>query len=92
MLRLPCPEQIRCDSRYTAARRREASWSPARRFCGSFRRPRVVTRPAATERHRMTDPHTSMSLTAVLVLAAVVMVTVVGWLIAVFLAGRQPAG
>jgi hypothetical protein len=40
----------------------------------------------------MTDPHTTMSLTAVLVLTAVVMVTVVGWLVVVFLAGHQPAG
>jgi hypothetical protein len=40
----------------------------------------------------MTDPHTSMSLAAILVLTVVVMVLVVGWLVAVFLAGRQPAG
>jgi hypothetical protein len=33
-----------------------------------------------------------MSLAAILVLTVVVMVTVVGWLIAVFLAGHQPAG
>ncbi len=39
----------------------------------------------------MTDPHTSMSLAAILVLTVVVMVTVVGWLIAVFRAGHQPA-
>jgi hypothetical protein len=38
----------------------------------------------------MLDPHTSMSLAAVLVLTVVVMVLVVGWLAAVFLAGRQP--
>ena len=40
----------------------------------------------------MTDPHTSMSLTAVLVLTVVVMVTLVGWLVVVFWAGHQPAG
>jgi len=40
----------------------------------------------------MTDPHTSMSLAATLVLTVVVMVLVVGWLAAVFLAGHQPAG
>jgi hypothetical protein len=39
----------------------------------------------------MTDPHTSMSLAAILVLTVVVMVTVVGWLAAVFRAGHQPA-
>jgi hypothetical protein len=36
----------------------------------------------------MTDPHTSMSLAA----TVVVLVLVVGWLAAVFLAGHQPAG
>jgi hypothetical protein len=40
----------------------------------------------------MTDPHTSMSLAAILVLTVVVMVLVVGWLVMVFLAGNQPAG
>ena len=40
----------------------------------------------------MPDPHTSMSLAAVLVLTVVVLVTVLGWLAAVFLAGRQPRG
>jgi hypothetical protein len=40
----------------------------------------------------MLDPHTSMSLTAVLVLTAVVLVTVLGWLWVVFRAGSQPAG
>jgi hypothetical protein len=40
----------------------------------------------------MLDPHTSMSLTAVLVLTAVVLVTVLGWLWIVFRAGSQPAG
>jgi hypothetical protein len=40
----------------------------------------------------MLDPHTSMSLTAVLVLTVVVLVTVLGWLAAVFLAGHQPRG
>jgi len=38
----------------------------------------------------MTDPHASMSLAATLVLTVVVMVLVVGWLAAVFLAGREP--
>jgi hypothetical protein len=38
----------------------------------------------------MLDPNTSMSLAEVLVLTAVVLVTVLGWLAAVFLAGRQP--
>jgi hypothetical protein len=38
----------------------------------------------------MLDPHTSMPLAAVLVLTVVVLVTVLGWLAAVFLAGRQP--
>ena len=38
----------------------------------------------------MLDPHTSMSLAAVLVLTVVVLVLVVGWLAVVFLAGRQP--
>jgi hypothetical protein len=33
-----------------------------------------------------------MSLAAILVLTVVVMVLVVGWLAAVFLAGHQPAG
>lgn len=40
----------------------------------------------------MLDPHTSMSLAAILVLTAVVLVLVVGWLAAVFLAGSQPRG
>ena len=40
----------------------------------------------------MTDPHTSMSLAAILILTVVVMVLVVGWLAAVFLAGHQRAG
>jgi hypothetical protein len=38
----------------------------------------------------MTDPHTSMSLAATLVLTVVVMVLIVGWLAVVFLAGREP--
>jgi hypothetical protein len=38
----------------------------------------------------MTDPHTSMSLAAILVLTVVVMVLVAGWLAVVFLAGREP--
>jgi hypothetical protein len=37
------------------------------------------------------DPGSSMSLTAVLVMAAVVLVLLGGWLIAVFLAARRPA-
>ena len=37
----------------------------------------------------MLDPHTSMSLTAVLVLTAVVLVTVLGWLWIVFRAGSR---
>jgi hypothetical protein len=37
----------------------------------------------------MVDPHTSMSLTAVLVLTVVVLVTVGGWLWVVFRAGSQ---
>jgi len=40
----------------------------------------------------MLDPHTSMSLTAVLVLTAVVLLTVLGWLWVVFRSGSQPAG
>ena len=40
----------------------------------------------------MLDPHTSMSLTAVLVLTAVVLVTVLGWLWIVFHAGSESAG
>ena len=40
----------------------------------------------------MTDPHTSMSLAAILVLTAVALVSVAGWLAAVFRAGREPAG
>ena len=40
----------------------------------------------------MTDPRTSMSLPAILVLTVVALVLVVGWLAAVFLAGRQPGG
>jgi hypothetical protein len=40
----------------------------------------------------MLDPHTSMSLAAILVLTVVVLVLVVGWLAVVFLAGRQPGG
>ena len=39
----------------------------------------------------MPDPGSSMSLTAVLVMAAVVLVLLGAWLIAVFLAARQPA-
>jgi hypothetical protein len=39
----------------------------------------------------MPDPGTSMSLTAVLVMAAVVLVLLGAWLIAVFRAARQPA-
>jgi hypothetical protein len=46
----------------------------------------------ARERDRMLDPHTTMSLTAVLVLTAVVLVTVLGWLWVVFRAGSQPGG
>ena len=38
----------------------------------------------------MTDPHTSMSLAATLVLTVVVLVLIVGWLAVVFLAGREP--
>ena len=38
----------------------------------------------------MIDPHTSMSLTAVIVLTVVVLVTVGGWLWVVFRAGSQP--
>jgi hypothetical protein len=38
----------------------------------------------------MTDPHTSMSLAAILVLTVVVMVLLVGWLAVVFLAAREP--
>src|SRR5690349_10553431 len=90
---LPCPELIRrvilatpqrCRGRRPDRRPRGA----AARYPGRGSSPR----PAATERNRMTDPHTSMSLAAVLVLTAVVMVLVVGWLAAVFLAGHQPAG
>jgi hypothetical protein len=40
----------------------------------------------------MTDPGSSMSLTAVLVLTAVVLMLMGGWLGAVFLAARQPGG
>jgi hypothetical protein len=40
----------------------------------------------------MTDPHTSMSLAAILILTVVVLVSVAGWLVAVFLAARQPGG
>jgi hypothetical protein len=47
--------------------------------------------PAAKEGDLLTDPGTSMSLTAVLVMAAVVLVLLGAWLIAVFLAARQPA-
>lgn len=39
----------------------------------------------------MTDPGTSMSLTAVLVMATVVLVLLGAWLIVLFLAARQPA-
>ena len=39
----------------------------------------------------MPDPGTSMSLTAVLVMAAVVLILLGAWLIAVFRAARQPA-
>ena len=39
----------------------------------------------------MPDPGTSMSLTAVLVMAAVVLVLLGAWLIAVFRAASQPA-
>ena len=39
----------------------------------------------------MVDPHTSMSLTAVLVLTVVVLVTVAGWLAIVFRVGSGPA-
>jgi hypothetical protein len=39
----------------------------------------------------MVDPHTSMSLTAVLVLTVVVLVTVGGWLWVVFRVGSRPA-
>ena len=89
---LPCPEQIRrvtlatperCGGRRPDRRRGAAARYPGR---GS------LPRPAARERHRMTDPHTSMSLAAILVLTVVVMVTVVGWLAVVFLAGHQPVG
>src|ERR1019366_4226378 len=40
----------------------------------------------------MTDPGSSMSLAGVLVLTVVVLVLLVGWLAAVFLAARQPGG
>jgi hypothetical protein len=40
----------------------------------------------------MTDPHTSMSLAAILVLTVVVLVLLVGWLAVVFLAAREPGG
>ena len=39
----------------------------------------------------MSDPHSSMSLTAVLVLTVVVIVLLVGWLAVVFRADSQPA-
>ncbi len=39
----------------------------------------------------MADPHTSMSLAAVLVLTVVVLGTVAGWLVVVFRAGSGPA-
>lgn len=39
----------------------------------------------------MTDPGSSMSITAVLVMAAVVLVLLGAWLIAVFRAASQPA-
>lgn len=39
----------------------------------------------------MSDPHSSMSLTAVLVLAVVVVVLLVGWLAVVFHADSRPA-
>jgi hypothetical protein len=38
----------------------------------------------------MTDPHTSMSLAATLVLTVVALVLLVGWLAAVLLAAREP--
>ena len=38
----------------------------------------------------MTDPGSSMSLAATLVLTVIVLVLLVGWLAAVFLAPRQP--
>jgi hypothetical protein len=40
----------------------------------------------------MTDPGSSMSLAAVLVLTVVVLVRLGGWLGAVFYAGREPRG
>ena len=40
----------------------------------------------------MSDPGSSMSLTAVLALAVVVIVLLVGWLAVVFRADRQPTG
>jgi hypothetical protein len=38
----------------------------------------------------MTDPGSSMSLTATLVLTVVVLVSISGWLAVVFAAGREP--
>jgi hypothetical protein len=40
----------------------------------------------------MTDPGSSMSLTAVIVMAVVVLVLLAGWLGAVFFAAREPKG
>jgi hypothetical protein len=40
----------------------------------------------------MSDPGSSMSLTAVLVLAVVAIILLVGWLAVVFRAASQPAG
>jgi hypothetical protein len=40
----------------------------------------------------MTDPGSSMSLTAIIVMAVVVLVLLAGWLGAVFFAAREPRG
>jgi hypothetical protein len=40
----------------------------------------------------MTDPGSSMSLTAVIVMTVVVLAALAGWLGAVFLAAREPRG
>src|SRR5258708_6624715 len=90
---LPRPEQIR---RVTLAtpEGRGGRRPGRRRRAAAARHPGrgASPRPAAAERHHMTDPHTSMSLAATLVLTVVALVLLVGWLAAVFLAAREPGG
>ena len=69
-----------------------AAWSPTQR-AGSHLRPagrRASSQLAATERCLMTDPGSSMSLTAVVVLTVVVLVAMAGWLGTVFFVAREP--